>query len=29
VVYDRDPRADLNVLRTPQLIVLRGKPLSV
>ena len=24
VVYDRDPRADLSVLRTPTAVVLRG-----
>jgi len=26
VVYDDDPRVDLTVLRTPRLIVLRGRP---
>ena len=26
VVYDEDPRLDLNVLRSPRLIVLRGEP---
>jgi imidazolonepropionase-like amidohydrolase len=26
VVYDEDPRRDLNVLRSPRLIVLRGEP---
>jgi imidazolonepropionase-like amidohydrolase len=25
VVYDRDPRADLSVLRTPSQVVLRGR----
>jgi imidazolonepropionase-like amidohydrolase len=28
VVYDEDPRIDLNALRSPRLIVLRGRPLS-